>query len=290
VSQFPGKVELVGGAGGMGLSAGESALDKVSIIESNVAYLRVTRIGAGLPGDLTAAGRALTGTNRIAGAILDLRFAGGDDYGAAETTAKWFTDKSASRPFAGPLAILVNDKTRGAAETLAAALRAKDAGLIIGNRTAGEAMTFKEFVLKDGERLLIASTPAKIDGKAIPADGLKPDIAVAVNAVDERSFWENPYTTLATGTNLVGTSASNFLPLVDRTSEADLVRLQQQSLKRLESPNGAVLARPADENDDGDKSVSARTARPPRLVLRDPVLVRAVDLVKGLSVMRGSRS
>lgn len=294
VSQFPGKVALVGGAAdGTTLMSGETALGKAGIIESNVAYLRVSRVAAGLAGELAATGRALTASNKIAGAILDLRFAGGEDYRAAKEAAGLLADKK-NRPFAGPLAVVVNSATRGAAETLAAALRAAGGVLILGSPTAGDAMTFKEFMLKDGERLLVATAPVEMDGKTIPADGLKPDITMTVDADDERAFWQNPYGTLAAGTNVAKTATNSFLPFVDRTSEADLVRQQQKSGKLINLPAPVKPARnptriDSDDNENDDGAASSRAAEAPRPVLRDPVLARAVDLVKGLAVVRGVR-
>lgn len=295
MSQFPGKVELTAGAAdGTEPATGQAALDKAIIIENNVAYLRVSRVDAGLAAELAAAGRSLTASNTIAGVVLDLRFAGGEDSAAARAAAGLLADKKVSRPFDGPLVILVNGGTHGAAETLAAALRSAGAGLIVGSPTAGTAMSFKEFVLKDGERLLIATAPVKTDGKALVADGLKPDIAITVNADDERAFWQNPYGTLAQGTNTARGITNSFLPFVDRITEADLVRQKQKDgkLNNLSAPVRPVKV-PArnnsDNNDDDEDSASSRAARLPKPVLRDPALVRAVDLVKGLAVVRGPR-
>jgi len=291
VSQYPGKVELVSGAieGTVGAS-GEKALSQAAIIENNVAYLRVSRVTAGLVAELADAGRTLTTSNKIAGAVMDLRFAGGEDYGAARTAAGLWTDKQSARPFGGPLVVLVNGGTHAAAETLAAALRPAGAALVIGSPTAGTAMVFKEFVLKDGERLLIATTPVKMDGQAIPADGLKPDIAMNVNPDAEQAFWRNPYVTKAQTADAAKAATNSFLPFVDRTSEADLVRQRQKDGKLNNAPAPARPMRTPTRNmgdDNEDDLASLHAPEPPKLVLRDPVLVRAVDLVKGLAVMRG---
>jgi hypothetical protein len=294
VSQFPGKVALVGGPmDGAAGSQGATALTKSAVIENNVAYLRVSRVTASLAGELGAAGRALTATNPVAGVVLDLRFASGDDYGAAQAAAKLLAGKKTARPFAGPLVVLMNGGTRGAAEALVATLREAGAGLSIGSPTAGAAMTFKEFVLKDGERLLIATTPVKVEGKAVPAGGLKPDIAVVVNADDERAFWEDPYGTLAPGTNTFKMATNGFLSFVDHTSEADLVREKRKDGKLIMPAPPGPVSRPTQRNsDDGDSDDDAASAPAIELqkpVLRDPVLARAVDLVKGLAVVRESR-
>ncbi|MGD0744209.1 MAG: hypothetical protein ABSA45_03550, partial [Verrucomicrobiota bacterium] len=84
------------------------ALAKSEILESNVAYLRVSHVAAGLPGIIGAANRALTATNKIAGTVLDLRFADGDDAAAATASANLLAAEKL------PMAILVNGQTHGA--------------------------------------------------------------------------------------------------------------------------------------------------------------------------------
>ena len=294
VSQFPGKVALVGGPmDGTPGSPGAASLGKSGVIENNVVYFRVSRVTGSLAGELAAARRALTGTNKVVGAVLDLRFAGGDDYASAQKTAELWLAAKAARPVAGPLVVLVNGGTSGAAEALVAALRKAGAALVIGSPTAGAAMTFKEFPLKDGERLLIATAPVKVDGQALPTGGLKPDIAVVVSAEQERAFWDNPYGTLAQNTAVAQVASNRFLPYIDHTSEADLVRQKQKDGKSLNAPPmvsrdgpGRVQNEDTDGDDDSEPPPSAKAQKP---VLRDPVLARAVDLVKGLAVVREAR-
>jgi C-terminal processing protease CtpA/Prc len=132
-------------------------------MENDVVYLRVGHVTGNLANELTAAYRALTASNKVAGTVLDLRFVVGDDAASAQAAANLFASKKIA---AGSLVVLVNAETRGAAEMLAAALRHAGAGLIIGNPTAGEAATFKEFPLRNGERLRIAVTPGQITAKA----------------------------------------------------------------------------------------------------------------------------
>jgi hypothetical protein len=204
------------------------ALAKAEMVQSNVVYLRVSRVAASLPGEMDAANRALTATNAVAGTVLDLRFANGDDSAAAVAAAKLFAARKL------PLAILVNDQTHGPATALALALREERAGLIFGSATAE----------------------------------VKPDIIVAVKPDDEMKFFENPYTAPATNkiTALPGTN--DFLPFVDHTSEALLVHDRRK--------DGA----------DVEGSALTTRAEPPRPIIRDPALARAVDLIEGLAVVR----
>jgi hypothetical protein len=101
--------------------------------------------------------------------------------------------------------------------------------------------------------------------------GLKPDITVTVDSNSEKTFLNNPYSGLSTNeTNLlIGTN--DFMPYVDHTSEAQLVDERRK--------DGA----------DDDNLPPAPRAEPPHPVINDPVLARAVDLIKGLAVIRAAR-
>lgn len=204
------------------------ALVKSEILESNVAYLRVSHVSAGLPDEIGVADRALPATNKIAGTVLDLRFADGDDAAAATGTVNLFAAKKL------PLAILVNGQTRGAAVTLAATLRAARAGLVFGSTSAA----------------------------------VKPDISVEENLGDEKKFFDNPYAAPATNEIAALPGTNDYLSLVDHTSEADLVRAKIKDGDEFENPP------------------PPHAAGPQKPVIRDPVLARAVDLIKGLAVLR----
>jgi hypothetical protein len=210
----------------------DTALAKSVILENDTLYLRVGEVGKKLPAEIQSAQNILAATNMIAGIILDLRFAGGDDLAAVKSAADLFVAKKL------PLAILVNGETRGAAVTLAADLREAHDGLIFGG-TAAE---------------------------------LKPDIAVTVKIDDERKFLENPYAALAQSETNSSTATNSFSPFIDHTSEADLVR---EKIK---------------DGEEDEDSMPSRPTEPQKPFIHDPVLARAVDLIKGLAVIRQSRS
>ncbi len=110
-------------------AAVDNSLAKSTVLEGNVAYLQVSRIGSNLVDEVSAAQSALAVSNKIAGTVLDLRFTDGDDLDSAKAAADWFAAKKL------PVAILVNGETRGAAAKLAVDLRGKHAGLIFGSST-----------------------------------------------------------------------------------------------------------------------------------------------------------
>ena len=180
-----------------------------------------------------------------------------------------------------PVAILVNRQTAGAAEALAAVLRATGSGLILGGNTAGQAMIAQEFTLKNGERLRIATAAIQLaDGSSLPPEGLKPDIAVEVNSEDERAYYADAFLVVPKADLLASATLSLTNPVTGtnrpirrtRFNEAELVRERREGLVRDSE------AAPAREN---------LSDRP---VVHDPALARALDLLKGLAVVRQSRS
>jgi len=199
-----------------------------SVLENDVAYLRVGDVQNNLAGEIQSAQSSLAATNKIAGTVLDLRFAGGDDLAAAKAAADLFAAKKL------PLAILVNGGTRGAALTLATTLREARDGLVFGSA----------------------------------ATELKPDIAVTVKNEDEKLFLENPYAALAQTETNSSPATNSFSPFIDHTSEADLVR---EKIK---------------DGDQDTNSAAPHPPEPPKPFIHDPVLARAVDLIKALAVVR----
>ena len=286
LEQLHGRATIIGGSEENTASPSETELIKSAVLESNVAYLHVGKVGDDLANQLKQTYRAMTTTNKIVGTALDLRFADGNDYAAAVAAADLFIAKKmpllkwgkqmeesqpAKEPISGPLMVLVNGETTGAAEALAAVLREANAGLIIGNRTAGLAMTTMDFPLNNGEQLRIATSPVKL-GNGAAISHVSPDIAVSVNPDDERAYMKNPYASLVQNDTPPTIATNDFLPFVDHTSEADLVR---EKLK---------------DGDDGPiASAPPKKASKPVAVIQDPVLARAVDLIKGLAIVHESR-
>jgi hypothetical protein len=270
-------------------------VSRTSLFEGGIAYVRVERVGDGLAKAVRDACRKLGATNKLNGVILDLRYAAGNDYASAAATAELFLKKdqplldwgsgmvrAKENPDAIslPVAVLVNRQTAGAPEALAAVLRETGAALILGSRTAGQAMAAQEFPLKNGGRLRIATAFIQLgNGSNLPAQGVKPDIAVEVTADEERAYYADAYRLpgrtdlLASGgpglTN--GVAGTNRPLRRPRFSEAELVR------ERREGISEADMA-------------ALRDHGPDALLVNDPALARALDLLKGLALVRQSRS
>ena len=293
LTNLRGKVSLVG-EGPSHPQTGAALISRSTVLENDVAYVRVARVEEGLAKEIGGQLEQLSATNKLKGVVLDLRFSAGDDYQAAAAVADLFIPKEHPLLDWGngivksrkkedairlPVAALVNRDTAGAAEALAAVLRETGTGLILGGKTAGGAMVGQEFPLKNGQKVRIATSPVKLgDGSALSAQGLTPDIEVTVSAEDERAYRDDAYARLprTNATSVLAASAgegTNRPTRRPRISEADLVRERREGT-----------------NLNTDDFTAARDREPEKPLIRDPALARAVDLLKGLALVRRARS
>lgn len=263
------------------------AIAKITVFDNSYAYFRISQVEGNLAESFRSAYENLLQTNKtkIKGIILDLRFAGGDDYAAAAATADCFIDSdqplldwgansahatTKTNNITAPVAILVNSETSGAAEALAAALREAKVGLILGTPTASHAYIFKDFKLSNGDTLRIATANVKLGNGDPLSQSLKPDVAVDTTLADEREYQIDPYKILHPVAS-TETNSDNLIPPNHRpTNEAELVR---------EHATGGSL-----EDDVTPQNPS--TAQPVPPVVADATLARALDLLKGLAVIQ----
>jgi hypothetical protein len=113
---------------------------------------------------------------------------------------------------------------------------------------------------------LRSESHAVVIGNTNTTDAVRPDITVAESVEQETSFQADPYAKPVTKPTL---STNELLPLIDHTSEAELVR------HRVKDGDDVVAETPRGE--------------PAQPVLQDPELARAVDLLKALAVLHKSR-
>ncbi|TSA40934.1 MAG: hypothetical protein D4R57_01245 [Verrucomicrobiales bacterium] len=265
------------------------AISRAVSLGEGIAYLRLASVQEGLAAGISAGCAAINATNKLTGLVLDLRFTAGNDYAAVAAAVDLFV--SEERPLLDwgkgvmkstaktnalslPVTLLVNSETVGAAEALAEVMRDTGTGLILGNTTRGAAMTSREFTLKNGRKLRIADAPVKLgNGSAIADKGVTPDILVTVAEADERAYMNDPYAIPSKPTVVTNTvlSSTNRAPRRARVTEADLVRARREGVR-------------LDED-----QTPQRETEPEKPFIRDPALARAVDLLKGLAVVRRSR-
>ena len=175
--------------------------------------------------------------------MLDLRYAGGDDYAAAANVVDLFLkkeepllnwgngvvrSKEKKDAISVPIAVLINRETKAAAEALAAAVRQTGTGLILGSRSAGEAMVAREYPLKNGDRIRIATARIEVgDSSVISSEGVKPDIEVDVPSEDERMYYADAFRVLPKPELSVNTSLS----LTNQGAGAGTNRVVTQALQ-----------------------------------------------------------
>lgn len=271
--------------------AGVRPVNQARIFEGDIAYVRIARVDPGLAGAIRESYQQLSSTNHVNGIVLDLRYTDGTDYGAAAAAVDLFVNKKQpllnwkggvlssrenSDAIAIPVAALVNHATAGASEALAAMLREAGAGLILGSPTAGAAMVTQDFPLKNGMQLRIASAPITLaDGSSLPSSGIKPDIDVTMSEQQERAFYADEFLVVPNTNHVAGASTN----LEGGTNEsADHVPF-----------NEAELVREHQAGENPEEQTAKRPPEPKVPVISDPTLARALDLLKGLAVVRQSR-
>ena len=297
VQRLGGLAQFVGDA-----TSGESVAEPGATVvarlhENQFGYLRLATLGASTRADLEKAILELRTGRTIKGWVLDLRFLSSRDFAAAAQVADVFlpggksvmdwgagvftsTAKTNGTPVgaAVPLTVLVNHQTRGGGEAIAAVLRGAGAGLVLGNPTAGEVARYEEFALSTGRKLRLAVAPVLGgDGAFLAPTGVTPDIVVAVREEEERGWIADPFGAPSlTASSVSRVDAAGGTNSVSRPrrrlTEADLVR------SRREGKAGALT------NSTQSLLESSASVPPPKLV-RDPALSRALDLLKGLSVI-----
>jgi hypothetical protein len=297
LNQMHAKVSLVSNTSETNAASENPPSVKVAIYDGPIACLRVDRVADGLADKVANACKQLSATNKLKGLVLDLRFADGHDYAAAAATADLFLSrdmplldwgngvvrsKAKTNAINLPVVVLVNHQTAAAAEALAAVLRESDQALILGANTAGEATIGKDFPLKNGQFLRIATAAIKLGGgDALTGAGIRPDILVLVKPEDEKEYFADPFKELPLPGGLVaslegtppGTNTTSRTRT--RTTEADLIR------ERKERPGMELEYTPFPDAGQGDAD---------KPVVRDPVLGRALDLITGIAALRPSRT
>jgi hypothetical protein len=290
VASLRPKVALIPNSPDGGTQA-RPVLSKTVLLDGPIAYLRVARCDADLPQAVSEACQRMS-TNKLSGLVLDLRYADGQDYAAAAATVDLFlkqerklldwgkgivSSHAKSDALNVPVAVLVNRETAGAPEALAAVLRETGIGLILGSTTAGQALVCQDYALDNGQHLRIATGHVRIaDGPELAA--IKPDIAVEVNPAEERASYNDDFK---------GAPAANLAAAAHVAAAG-----QPAGTNRLRRPkfNEAELVRERKEGFTGDlESAAPDSSTEDNPPVRDPALARALDVLKGLAIVRASR-
>jgi len=248
-----------------------------AVLPNNIAYCRLgsftpKKDWAGVAADLNA----MIETQHVYGAVIDLRANASGDYAGAGRMLGFLipTDTSLSRyvpapkpgvvtaapvpavsPIAGPIVVLINGQTAGAAEALAGCLKA-DGARVVGRATAGTG--FEEDKLADGEILRFATALPIVRGDTIIRP-VTPDIAEKVDDRNERAA-------------LTLIRDDHVLDVIEESAERQ--RMSEASLVKGQDPEwDAYLA----SLERGPVLLSL-----PRV--HDPVLVTALDSLRAIRI------
>lgn len=244
------------------------------VLDSKVGYIRLGRLDADT---LTQMDAVLAGFKEkgIQSVVLDLRSVGyNPDYELAAAFARRFCEKGkllfrVQKPsakqeriftsnqdpiFTGTVVVLTDPQTAGAGEILAAVLRQHARAMIVGMRTAGQAVEFAEVPLGGGVVMKIAVSEATVpDAEALFPRGVKPDILAMLPAGQQAEIFRE--------SSEKGVSQFVYEKERPRMNEAALI---------------------ANLNPEIDGS-GADPKKGNELELKDVVLQRAVDLLTALS-------
>ena len=114
-----------------------------------------------------------------------------------------------------------------------------------------------------------------------PPQGVKPDITVEVSAQDERAYYADAFQPAARSAALAGSSLSVTNQVNGTNRPARRSRFNEAELVR-ERKEGIAL--------DLDVAAGKNGGREELPMVQDPALARALDVLKGLAVVRHSRS
>ena len=157
--------------------------------------------------------------------------------------------------FQGITMVLIDGETSGAAEPIAAALKAAAQGLLIGQPTAGCAVEYSDFSIGGGKTLRVAvGEVVSSDGHSLFPGGVKPDLPAEMPATLKRQIF-------------LSSAQRGIAPFVFE----------------IERPHFNEAALMAGTNPELD---SRQQRRNPEDNLHDAVLQRAVDVIASVAVFQ----
>ncbi len=224
------------------------------------------------------------------GIILDVRnFDAINDYAGAAQAASYFSNPGVTffsvqglkipqqvyrnalpqRFFPRPVIIVMNRRTVGAAEALAATLKATSGAILIGQTSAGQAALFNEVPLSSGRFLQLAVGRVTLgDGTQLFGKPLTPDIDLFVDEAKEKAALDLE---IKSGV----TPLVQELPSRGHLSEAALVKDETPELD--EALNDQLHGK-----ENGDQPVVRDS-----LIVHAMDVLRAIDLVNSTPAMQG---
>lgn len=229
------------------VTRGEYTLRTVvsSLVNGNVAYLKLSRFGENTAEDFNSAVSSLM-RKGVCGLVVDLRGNSGGSVKAAaavldtllpagttvqsrgrdgKTTAEY---ASGANEVELPVSVIIDGQTSGAAELFAADIRDFKKGLTVGNTTAGDGAKETAVPLSDGSAMVLPTAEyLTAGGGRIEGAGVTPDIQKSLSAGQQALLEKN-----------------DLAPSLDAQVQTAVTALARQGAKVKEppgaSPSGSV--------------------------------------------------
>lgn len=192
---------------------------RAEILDGRAGYIRLGSLQTENLAELDIALRDF-GAKAVHGIILDLRATpeSSDFVMAGQFASRFCAPGTALFTLAGPgrteggdlvasgeslsrgvLVVLIDEKTAGAAEALAATLRWNARALLVGTRSSGRCVEFAEVPVGAGQNLRVAVAEVLVAGQAIYPRGLRPDIEIPQDPAERESILAAALTSGASG-------------------------------------------------------------------------------------------
>lgn len=252
------------------------------VVDERTGYVRLGALTRDHLGDLDKALKEFA-DKKLPALVLDLRAtAGSSDYELATEVIRRFVAKgkplftlrkpsnnqerlftsNGDPAFGGTVFLAVDADTAGAAETVAAVIRNYDHSLVIGERTAGQAVEYADLRLSGGTLLRVAVSQVVLPANlSIFPDGLKPDLPVKTPHTDKVAVF-------------LQSQGKSIAPFV---FETERLRFNETALVSGVNPEFDVAR--------DRQAAQRRNEPPPKPPLRDPVLQRAFDMATAISTL-----
>jgi hypothetical protein len=235
------------------------------VLGNHIGYVRIGALSSDNLGALDKTLADFAG-KKIDAMVIDLRATSSSDFNlAAEMTKRfvpkgktlWTLRKTAAHQyraftndrdpvFQGTTMVLLDGETSGPAEAMAAALKAHDQVLLIGQPSAGRAVEYSDFPLTSGKILRVAvGEVIGPNGVSLFPDGVKPDLPVELPlAQKHRIFSQSAQRGLTTFVFEGERPHFNEAALIAGTNPE--IEIRQQRHGPEESMHDSVLQRAVD--------------------------------------------
>lgn len=263
---------------------------KYHVEKGNVGYIRITQFNAQtFPGLKKAFEDIAKQTDgKLAGYVLDLRNNPGGLLDQAIAVSDAFLDKGEivstrgrnpddmRRDYATPgdmanglpVVVIINSGSASASEIVAGALQDNKRAIIIGTRSFGKGSVQTLFDVPGGGAIKLTTaryyTPS---GRSIQAKGITPDIVVEPAKV-------------------VADNADAYLEVHEADLQGALANPDATNDKDVTSPTLMPDSKIGDKDKDKTKAAAADAKKDDAALQKDYQLLRAVDLLEGISIYR----